>query len=128
MQCPLSTALLRIRKHPIDPIQRRHPVGFRHRRVVERRVDEVEEAVRAALLGHDGLPDVDDLGGLIAEAVDSQNPERLAVEEQLEHAHRLAADQGAREVPEVRVADLIVLLSRYRLRLFLNGANKLCLR
>ena len=50
---------------------------------------------------------MDDLGRLAAEAVDAEDAQRLAVEQELQHADGAAGDLGAGEVAEERVADLV---------------------
>ncbi len=47
--------------HPVQSVQRRHPICFRHRRIIERRIDKVHDAVRLALLRDDRLTDMNDL-------------------------------------------------------------------
>ena len=60
-----------------------------------------------ARLRHDRLADVDDFRGIRSEAVDAQDFQRLAVKEQLEHAHGVARDLGPGQALEQRVADLV---------------------
>ena len=79
-------------EQPIIPVQRGHAVGFGHRRIVERGVDEIEERVGRAGLRHDRLADVDDLRGVLPKAMNAKNLQRFAMEQQLEHAHGLAGD------------------------------------
>ena len=66
--------------HAIVPIQRRYAVGFGHGRIVEGRVDEVQQRISGSRLSHNGLADVNDLGRVHAEAVDAEYLERVAVE------------------------------------------------
>ena len=47
------------------------------------------------MLLHDGLADVHDLGCLITEAVDAEDFQRVAMEQDLEHADGVAGDLGA---------------------------------
>ena len=67
-------------KQSVVAVQRRHAVRFRHRRIVKRGVDEVQQRVGLALLRHDRLADVDDFGCVGPETVDAQHLKRLAVE------------------------------------------------
>ena len=55
----------------VEPIECRDAICFGHRRVVERRVDEIKQAVCRAGLRQDRLSDVDDFGGVGAEAVNA---------------------------------------------------------
>jgi hypothetical protein len=75
--------------------------------VVEGGLGEVLDAVGARRLAHDGLADVDDLGGLLAEAVDAEDLQRLAVEQDLEHADGVAGDLRAGDGLERRLGDLV---------------------
>ena len=59
-------------EHPVQAVQGGHAVGFRHRGVVECGLHEVLERVALARLGHDRLTDVNDLGCLLAEAVEAE--------------------------------------------------------
>src|SRR5688572_29633826 len=50
---------------------------------------------------------MDDFRRLVAETVDAENLEALAVEEYLEQSRRLPCDLRARDVAEMRLADLV---------------------
>ena len=60
-------------KDPVQTVQRRDTVGFRHGRIVERGIDEVVQGVGLSFLIHDRLADVDDFRRLVTETVDTQN-------------------------------------------------------
>ena len=94
-------------KQPIVAIERGDAIRLRHGRIVEGRVDEVEQRVGRAGLGHDRLADVHDLRRVGSEAVDAEHLQRLAMKQDLEHAHRLAGDLGPGQVLEQGMADLV---------------------
>src|SRR5439155_9980993 len=62
---------------------------------------------------HAHLTDVDKLRRALADDVNAEEPERLAIEEQLEQARRIAQDLRPRVLPKMRPADEI----RHGLRL-----------
>jgi len=70
----------------------RHPVGFGHGGVVEGVFHEVVEAVGAVRLGHDGLADMYDFRGLLAEAVNAENFQGIGVKQNFHHAYGVAGD------------------------------------
>ncbi|EAU65622.1 hypothetical protein STIAU_6500 [Stigmatella aurantiaca DW4/3-1] len=94
-------------EQPVEAVEGGHPVGLGHGGVVEGGIDEVVDGVARPLLGHDRLADVDDLRGVVPQAVDAEDLPRVPVEEQLEHAHRAAGDLRARQALEEGMADLV---------------------
>ena len=79
-------------ENSIQAVECRNPVGLGHGRVIEGRLDEVVQSVARSWLGHDRLADMDDLGCLLAEAVDPQDFERVHMEQDLDHADSVAGD------------------------------------
>src|SRR5699024_3198122 len=57
----------------VEAVDRRHPIRLRHGRIVERGIDEIADRVVGRRLAHHRLADVDDLHGLITEAVDAEH-------------------------------------------------------
>ncbi len=105
----------RAAEQPVQAVERGDSVGLGHRRIIEGRVDEVVQRVALAGLRHDGLANVNDFRRARPETVDAQNLQRLAVEQQLEHADGLAGDLGAGEALEAALADFVrhTLLSEF---------------
>lgn len=66
-------------ENAVEPIERGYAIRFGHGRIVERRIDEVEERIGLAFLGHDGLSDVYDFAGIVAETMHTEQFERLAM-------------------------------------------------
>ena len=60
----------------------------------------------------DGLADVYDLGGAFAKAADSQDLQRLPVNQDPQHPVRAAGDLSARQMLKLRMADLARRLGR----------------
>ena len=60
-----------------------NPVGFSHGWIVERCIDEVLKGVVRSRLLHDRLSDMNDFRRIGSEAMNAQNFQRLAVEEDL---------------------------------------------
>src|SRR5699024_10273161 len=64
---------------PVDAVERGDAIGLGHGRVIEGRVGKIADIVGRAGLAHNGLADMNDLGGLVAKTVDPQNLEGFAV-------------------------------------------------
>ena len=94
-------------KQPVQPVESSNAVSLSHRRVIERRIDEVIQRVVFPRLRHDRLADVDDLGRVLPEAVDAEQLQCLPVKQQFEHSHRLASNLSAGEALETAVSDLV---------------------
>src|ERR1044072_3322828 len=82
----------------VDAVEGGSLVALGERRVVEDRVDEV---VNRALQDHHGLADVQNLGRALADDVDAEDFARLAVENNLQPARRVAANLAARDLAVV---------------------------
>src|SRR6516165_9833461 len=78
-----SCGLALVTVHAAQPIERRHLVALGQRGIVEYRVDEV---VHGSVEGHDGLADVDQLAGALADDVHAQHLAGVAMEYELEAA------------------------------------------
>src|SRR4051812_22557421 len=81
-------------------------VALGERRVVE---DHLDEGVDASAEGHDRLPDVHELGGALADAVDAEELAAVSLDEQLDDAVAVADDLAARVVAIEGAADDEVL-------------------
>src|SRR5437867_4844612 len=105
----LSKSARSIDGHPrisqaIEPVQRRHLVRLGEGRIVE---DRVHEVVDRPTEGEHRLPDVYQLGRLLADDVHAAQPARLALEQELQHAGAVADDLAARDLAEERLSDLV---------------------
>src|SRR5690606_30420857 len=93
--------------YPIQAIQGGHAVSLGHGRIVEGRVDKIEQRVGFSLLRHDRLPNVDDLRSLGAKTVNAQDLQRLAMEKDLQHARGAPCDLRPGEAAEIGMADFV---------------------
>ena len=78
----------------VQPIQRRDLVRLGQRRVVE---DVVDEVIDGSIERHDGLADVDQLGGAGADGVHAEDRVIVLVDQELEHAVVVAEQLAAGE-------------------------------
>src|SRR6185312_8749993 len=97
-------ALLLELRHAVEAVERGHFITFREGWIVEDRIDEV---VQRSAESHDGLPDVQQLAGALADDVHAEQRVRLAMEDELEAAGGVAADLPARDLAVVGYADFV---------------------
>src|SRR5579859_6783047 len=89
--------------HLVHGVQGGDLVRLGQGRVVEHRVDQVVDGAAAA---HDGLADVDELGGPGAEHVHAEQPVVIQADQELEHAVGIADDLAAGQLAVARDARL----------------------
>ena len=101
------TARFLVLKQAVVSVERCDPIGFCHGWVVERGVNKVLERIVGSRLFHNRLSDMHNFRGVWAEAVHTEDFERFAMEEQLEHSDRSASNLGSGETFELRMADFV---------------------
>src|SRR6266540_898674 len=89
---------------PVDAIERSRLVTFSQRRVVEHGVDEV---INRAAERQDGLPDVNQLAGALADDMNTQERARFGVKDQFQQAGAVAHDLAAGDLAILRLAYLV---------------------
>src|SRR6266849_155412 len=81
------------RSELVQAVERSDFVRFRQRRIVE---DGVAEILDRTPKANHRLPDMDDLGGTLADDVNAEQLERLSLEKQLQHPILIANHQALR--------------------------------
>ena len=94
-------------EEPVITIQSRHAVRLGHCRIVECRIDEVHQRVVRFRLSHNRLADVNDLGRVRTEAMNSEHFERFAMKQNLQHTRRLTRNLRAGDALEMGMTDFI---------------------
>ena len=79
---------------PVEAVEGGRLVAFGQRRIVEQRIHEV---IDGALVGHNGLADMDQVRCALAEDADPEDLAGLDVEHDLQHAGVVADDLAAGE-------------------------------
>ena len=87
-------------ENPVHAIQSSNPVSFCHGRVIEGRIQEVSEAVNLIRLLHDSLTNMDNLGRLVAETMDTKNLQCLPMKQNLQHTGSFTCDLGTCQARE----------------------------
>src|SRR5579883_1370456 len=88
----------------VEAVERRSLVAFRQGRVVK---DGIDEVIHGSAENHDGLADVQQLGGALADDVDAQHLLRFAMEDDLQASGGVAADLAAGDLSIKSHADLV---------------------
>src|SRR6267154_1797276 len=88
----------------VVPVERGHLVALGEGRVVE---DVVDEVVDQAVVRHDRLADVHQLGGAGADDMHPEKPARLAMEQDLQQSRIVAQDGAAGDLAIARDAGLV---------------------
>src|SRR2546422_7714090 len=88
----------------IDAVEGRRAVTLGEGGVIE---DVVDEEVHFSAVSQDCLADVDEFGGTVAEDVDAEQHQRVAVEDELQQSFQIADDLPARDFLVEGAADLV---------------------